>query len=68
MKEQEKKKASAAHMKATQKWEKDNYFRTSVRFKKSDETRIRNAAGNSLNGFIVSAVLEKLNRIETETK
>lgn len=68
MKEQEKKKASAAHMKATQKWEKDNYFRTSVRFKKSDETRIRTAAGNSLNGFIVAAVMEKVKQYETETK
>ena len=60
----EKKKASAAHMKATAKWEKTNYFRTMVRFPKDKESLIRSAAGDSLNGFIVRAVLEK---IEGET-
>ena len=59
---EEKKKASAAHMRATHKWEKENYFRTMVRFKKEDEERIRQAAGDSLNGFIVSAVLEKIEK------
>ena len=44
------------------KWEKENYFRTMVRFKKEDEERIRQAAGDSLNGFIVSAVLEKIEK------
>ena len=64
----EKKKVTAAHMRATAKWEKNNYFKALVRFKKEDEDRIRQAAGSSLNGFIVSAVLEKLDRIEQEEK
>ncbi len=58
----EKKGASAAHIRANYKWEKENYFKTLVRFKKEDEERIRAAAGDSLNGFIVSAVLEKLEK------
>ncbi len=58
----EKKSASAAHIRANYKWEKKNYFKTLVRFKKEDEERIRAAAGDNLNGFIVSAVLEKLEK------
>lgn len=53
--------ASKAQSKATYKWEKDNYFKTQVRFKKSDEQRIRAAVGDgSLNGFIVKCVLDRL--------
>lgn len=63
----EKKKKTAAQMRATAKYETGAYFKALVRFKKSDEQRIRAAAGNSLNGFIVSAVLEKLDQIETKT-
>lgn len=62
----EKKKASAAHMRATAKWEKENYFRTMVRFPKDKENIIRAAAGDSLNGFIISAVMEKLERMIKE--
>ncbi len=58
----EKKKATSAHIKATANWEKKNYFKTLVRFPKKEEERIRAAAGDSLNGFIVSAVLEKMER------
>ena len=58
----EKKKATAAHMRATAKYEKNNYFKTLVRFPKDKEGLIREAAGNSLNGFIVSAVMEKIQR------
>lgn len=57
---EEKKKATAAHMRATAKYEKENYFKTLVRFNKSDEERIRAAAGKSLNGFIVKCVLDAL--------
>lgn len=57
-----KKKATAAHMRATAKYEKNNYFKTLVRFPKDKEEEIRAAAGNSLNGFIVSAVMEKMER------
>ena len=50
-------KQSEAHIRATTKWEKNNYSKTLVRFRKSDEDAIREAAGDSLNGFIVKAVL-----------
>lgn len=56
---------SKAHIRATAKYEKNNYFKTLVRFKKEDEERIRNAAGDSLNGFIVKCVLDKLNSKES---
>lgn len=60
---------SKAHIRATAKYEKNNYFKTLVRFKKEDEERIRKAAGDSLNGFIVKCVLEKLDGAEpTEAK
>jgi len=58
---EEKKKASAAHMRATAKWEKENYDKVLVRFPKGTKEKITNT-GNSLNGFIVSAVNEKLDR------
>ena len=63
MEEKKKKKASAAHMAATARWEKNNYFKTLVRFPAALEPEIRSAAGDSLNGFIVQAVREKLERM-----
>lgn len=57
----EKKKASDAHMRATAKWEKENYDKVLVRFPKGTKEKINNT-GNSLNGFIVAAVNEKLQR------
>lgn len=51
---------SNSQKKATAKFEKNNYFKTLVRFKKEDEERIRAAAGDSLNGFIVKCVLDVL--------
>lgn len=56
--------ATKAKIRATSKYEKKAYFKTLVRFKVEDEKRIREAAGESLNGFIVSAVMEKLQKIE----
>lgn len=53
---------SKAKIRATSKYEKKAYFKTLVRFKAEDEKRIREAAGESLNGFIVSAVIEKLEK------
>lgn len=58
----EKKKVSAAQKKATYNYEKKAYFKTLVRFPAADENRIRAAAGDSLNGFIVAAVREKIAR------
>lgn len=54
--------ASKAKIRATSKYEKKAYFKALVRFKAEDEKRIREAAGESLNGFIVSAVIEKLEK------
>lgn len=55
---------SKSQAKATAKYEKNNYFKTLVRFKKEDEERIRAAAGDSLNGFIVQCVLDALDKPE----
>ena len=55
-----------AHIKATAKYEKKAYFKTLVRFKKEDEGEIRQYAGESLNGFIVAAVKEKIARIKDQ--
>nr|DAG80899.1 MAG TPA: Transcriptional repressor arc(10) helix, beta-ribbon, beta-sheet, structural [Caudoviricetes sp.] len=59
---------SKSQARATAKYEKNNYFKTLVRFKKEDEERIRAAAGDSLNGFIVKCVLDALNKSETPTQ
>lgn len=56
--------ATKAKIKATSKYEKKAYFKTLVRFKAEDEKRIREAAGDSLNGFIVTAVMEKVQETE----
>ena len=60
-----KKKASAAKMRSIQKWEAKNYFKTLVRFRADDEDRIRAAAGDSVNGFIVRAVMDAVTAYET---
>lgn len=58
---EEKKKVSDAQMKATAEYEKKNYDKVLVRFPKGTKDEIT-STGNSLNGFIVSAVKEKLER------
>lgn len=58
---EEKKKASAAHIRATAKWEKENYDKVLVRFPKGTKEKIINAGAKSVNGYIVDAVNEKLN-------
>lgn len=62
MEKREAKKTSDAKIKANNRYDNKAYWKTLVRFKKEDEQRIRAAAGNSLNGFIVSAVLEKIEK------
>lgn len=51
---------SKSQLRATKKYDKGHYFKKLVRFRKEDEEAIRAAAGNSLNGFIVDAVMEKV--------
>ena len=58
----EKKKITDAQLRATAKYQNKAYFKTLVRFKKADEDIIRTASGESLNGFIVCAVMEKIQR------
>lgn len=61
---EEKKKASAARVKANDRYNKKAYYSTLVRFKKEDEERIRSASGESVNGFIVECVMDRLKEIE----
>ena len=56
-----------AHMRATLKWEKENYFRTQVRVNKDLEPVIRKRAeekGLSLNGYIASLIKADLEKSE----
>lgn len=59
---EEKKKASAAHIRATTKWEKENYDKVLVRFPKGTKDKIVKSGAKSVNGYIVEAVNEKLNK------
>ena len=59
---EEKKKASEAHMRATAKWEKENYDKVLVRFPKGTKDKINATGAKSINGFIVEAVQEKLDQ------
>ena len=59
---EEKKKVSAAHIRATTKWEKENYDKVLVRFPKGTKDKIINSGAKSVNGYIVDAVNEKLNK------
>lgn len=56
---------SESQARAIKKYEKNNYFKALIRFKKEDEQRIRAAAGdNSLNKFVVEATLDRVRQIE----
>lgn len=57
-----KQKYTEAKAQANTRWE-NKQFRTLVRFPAELEPEIRAAAGDSLNGFIVQAVKEKLERM-----
>lgn len=68
---EEKRKVSKAQIKATTKYEKKAYFKVLVRFPIDKELEIRKYSGNSVNGYIVQAVLEKIERdkqAQTEAK
>lgn len=58
-----KRKASAAKMRATAKWEAANYDKVLIRFPRGTKERIT-ATGESVNGFTVAAVLDKLEWME----
>jgi len=59
----DKKKASAAHMRATAKYESKAYDKALIRFPRGTQERIR-ATGKSVNGFTVKAVLDLLDILE----
>lgn len=60
---EEKKKVSKAQMKATAKYEKENYDKVLVRFPKGTKQKILDTGAKSVNGFVVDAVNEKLEEI-----
>jgi predicted HicB family RNase H-like nuclease len=64
--------ASKAHMKATQKYESNNYDKVLLRIRR-DSSQNREAitaaaekAGLSLNAFILEAISEKINQLEAD--
>lgn len=58
-------KVTAAQARATAKWEAANYDKVLIRFPKGTKERIT-ATGATLNGFTVSAVLDRLEEMETD--
>ena len=62
----DKSKVSKAQADAVYRYEAKNYLRVLVRFPKDREQDIRQAAGDSLNGFIVKAVLDAVARSKSE--
>ena len=62
---EEKKKVSKAQQQAVNRYMKKNYDRILVTFKKGDKARIQTAAnhaGESVNGYIKTAVEERMQR------
>lgn len=55
-------KQSTAQARATQKWEKNNYYKVMLRIPKAEEETIKAAAGDSINRFILDAVHEAIRR------
>lgn len=53
---------SDAQKRAVKKWESTNYWRPMIRLPKSLETEVRAHCGDSINGFIRTAIEEKLER------
>ena len=63
MSDENKKKVTAAQMRATAKWEALKSDKTLIRFPKGTKDRIK-ALGESVNGFVVSVVLDRLAHLE----
>ena len=59
-----KRKASAAKMAATERWESKAYDRIMIRFPKGTRERIK-TTGQSVNGYVVRCVLASLGDTET---
>lgn len=55
---------SKSKMEANHRYDEKAYFRITTRFKKDFEPELRKYCGDSLNGFIVAAVTEKIERIK----
>ena len=60
--------ASAARIRANEKWQKKAYFKALVRFKAEREDEIRKYANGNLNAFIVEAVEEKIAKMKKHDK
>ncbi len=63
----EKRKVSEAQKRATAKYEAANYDKVLIRFPKGTKERIA-ATGDTLNGYVVRAVLDKLDNLESDDK
>lgn len=55
-----------AQKRATAKYEKENYDKILVRLPKGTKEKIK-ASGDSLNGFIIAAIEEKLQGVDSTT-
>lgn len=53
---------SEAQKRATAKYEKENYDKVLVRFPKGTKEKILSTGATSVNSFIISAVMEKLEK------
>ena len=56
-----------AQKRATAKYEKENYDKILVRLPKGTKEKIK-ASGDSLNGFIIAAIEEKLQGVDSTKK
>lgn len=59
---------SKSKMAANHKYDKKTYVRPSIRFKHSEMEEIKKYCGDSLNGFVVQAVMEKIERLKEAEK
>lgn len=57
-----------AQLASKKKYESKAYWKPTIRFKKDLEATIRKYAKDSVNDFVVSAVMEKLKKLEQSEK